>query len=50
MSRPVGYGMSIGVRTDSIRGLSQVQEMVHYIEQQLEHHRTRALPEEYLAF
>jgi hypothetical protein len=40
-----------GVRTDSMIGvtefgafsvgISQVQETVHYIEQQLEHHRTR---------
>jgi hypothetical protein len=29
---------------------SQVQETVHYIEQQLEHHRTRTFQEEYLAF
>src|SRR5271165_1848129 len=28
----------------------QVQETVHYIEQQLEHHRTRTFQEEYLAF
>ena len=27
-----------------------VQETVHYIEQQLEHHRTRTFQEEYLAF
>src|SRR5208337_3228143 len=31
-------------------GISQVQETVHYIEQQLEHHRTRTFQEEYLAF
>src|ERR1700731_3842061 len=31
-------------------GVSQVQETVHYIEQQLEHHRTRTFQEEYLAF
>jgi hypothetical protein len=31
-------------------GISQVQETVDYIEQQLEHHRTRTLQEEYLAF
>src|SRR5208337_1230145 len=30
-------------------GISQVQETVHYIEQQLEHHRTRTFQEEYLA-
>jgi len=30
--------------------VSQVQETVHYIEQQLEHHRTRTFQEEYLAF
>jgi hypothetical protein len=29
---------------------SGVQETVHYIEQQLEHHRTRTFQEEYLAF
>src|ERR1700674_4148932 len=31
-------------------GISQVQETVHNIEQQLEHHRTRTFQEEYLAF
>ena len=31
-------------------GISQVQETVHDIEQQLEHHRTRTFQEEYLAF
>ena len=31
-------------------GISQVQETVHYIEQQLEHHRRRTFQEEYLAF
>src|ERR1700676_699379 len=31
-------------------GVSQVQKTVHYIEQQLEHHRTRTFQEEYLAF
>jgi putative transposase len=31
-------------------GISQVPETVHYIEQQLEHHRTRTFKEEYLAF
>src|SRR5271165_3640907 len=31
-------------------GISQVQETLHYIEQQLEHHRTRTFQEEYLAF
>ena len=31
-------------------GVSQIQETVHYIEQQLEHHRTRTFQEEYLAF
>ena len=31
-------------------GISQVQKTVHYIEQQLEHHRTRTFQEEYLAF
>jgi putative transposase len=30
--------------------ISQVQETVHYIEQQIEHHRTRTFQEEYLAF
>jgi putative transposase len=30
-------------------GISQVQETIHYIEQQLEHHRTRTFQEEYLA-
>src|ERR1700730_17128842 len=41
-SRPVGYGViRAGVRADSRKG--------HYIEQQLEHHRTRAFQEEYLA-
>ena len=30
--------------------ISQVQETVHYIEQQVEHHRTRTFQEEYLAF
>ena len=30
-------------------GVSQVQETVHYIERQLEHHRTRTFQEEYLA-
>ena len=50
-----------GVRTNSMIGrtkdygafsvgISQVQETVHYIEQQLEHHRTRTFQEEYLAF
>ena len=28
----------------------QVEETVHHIEQQLEHHRTRTFQEEYLAF
>jgi hypothetical protein len=37
---PQGYGeLSVGI--------SQVQERVHYIEQQLEHHRSRTFPEEY---
>ena len=57
-SRPVGYGViHAGMRTDSMIGvtkfsvdISQVQETVHYIEQQLEHHRTRTFQEEYLAF
>ena len=41
-SRPVGYGViRAGVRTDSGNG--------HYLEQQLEHHRTRTFQEEYLA-
>ena len=31
-------------------GISQIQETVHYIEQQVEHHRTRTFQEEYLAF
>jgi putative transposase len=31
-------------------GISQVPETVHYIEQQVEHHRTRTFQEEYLAF
>jgi hypothetical protein len=31
-------------------GIPQVQETVHYIEQQLEHHRMRTFQEEYLAF
>src|ERR1700733_11150142 len=31
-------------------GISQVQETVRYIEQQLEHHRTRTFQEEYTAF
>ena len=31
-------------------GVSQVPETVHYIEQQLEHHRTRTFKEKYLAF
>ena len=31
-------------------GISHVQETVDYIEQQLEHHRTRTFQEEYLAF
>jgi putative transposase len=31
-------------------GISQLQETVHYIEQQVEHHRTRTFQEEYLAF
>jgi putative transposase len=30
--------------------LSQVEERIHYIEKQLEHHRTRTFQEEYLAF
>jgi hypothetical protein len=30
--------------------LSQIQETIHYIEQQLEHHRTRTFQAEYLAF
>jgi hypothetical protein len=29
-------------------GISQVEETVHYIEQQFEHHRTRTFQEEYL--
>jgi putative transposase len=29
-------------------GISQVEETIHYIEQQLEHHRTRTFKEEYL--
>jgi hypothetical protein len=41
-SRPVGYGViRAGVGTDSGNG--------HYIEQQLEHHRTRTFPEVYFA-
>ena len=36
----------IGIRV----GVSQVQETVRYIEQQVEHHRTRTFQEEYLAF
>ena len=41
-SRPVGYGViRAGMRADSGNG--------HYIEQQLEHHRTRTFQEEYLA-
>jgi hypothetical protein len=31
-------------------GISQVQETVHYIEQQLEHYRPPTFQEEYLAF
>ncbi len=31
-------------------GISQVEETIHYIEKQLEHHRTRTFKEEYLAF
>jgi putative transposase len=31
-------------------GISQVPETIDYIEQQLEHHRTRTFKEEYLAF
>ena len=31
-------------------GISQVEETIHYIEQQLEHHRTRTFKEEYLDF
>jgi hypothetical protein len=42
-SRPVGYGViRVGVPADSGNG--------HYIEQQLEHHRTRTFQEEYLAY
>src|SRR5580704_3761517 len=41
-SRPVGYGViRAGLRADSGNG--------HYIEQQLEHHRTPTFREEYLA-
>ena len=38
-----GYG-AFGV------GISRVEETVHSIEQQLEHHRTRTFQEDYLAF
>jgi putative transposase len=31
-------------------GISQVPETIQYIEQQLEHHRTRTFKDEYLAF
>jgi REP element-mobilizing transposase RayT len=31
-------------------GISQVTETINYIEQQVEHHRTRTFKEEYLAF
>jgi putative transposase len=31
-------------------GLSQVPETINYIEQQVEHHRTRTFQEEYLSF
>ena len=63
-SRPAGYGVIRAVCTDSkievtkfqlpwrifSVGISQVQETVYYLEQQLEHHRTRTFQEEYLAF
>ena len=54
-SRPVGYGVTrAGVRIDSMIGIrvgvSQVQETVRYIEQQLEHHRSRTFQQEDLAF
>ena len=44
------------VRTDSMIGVTKFSvdladsRNVHYIEQQLEHHRTRTFQEEYLAF
>jgi hypothetical protein len=44
---------AIALGYNSFRGnwhLSQVQETLHYIEPQLEHHRTRTFQEEYLAF
>ena len=61
-SRPVGYGViRAGVPTDSepklclATGLWRIQRWylagaVHYIEQQLEHHRNEPFKEEYLAF
>jgi hypothetical protein len=62
-SRPVGYGViNVGVRTYSTPcdravgygtfsvSISQVQETVHYIGQQLEHYQKPTFPEEYLAF
>jgi putative transposase len=43
------FGWQQGYGAFSV-GISQVPETVHYIEQQLEHHRTRTFKEEYLAF
>jgi hypothetical protein len=52
---PQRYGVTrAGVRIDSMIGIrvgvSQVQETVRYIEQQLEHHRTRTFQEENFGF
>jgi putative transposase len=41
------FGWQQGYGAFSV-GISQVTETVHYIEQQLEHHRTRTFKEEYL--
>ena len=43
------FGWQQGYGAFSV-GITQVPETVHYIEQQLEHHRTRTFKEEYLAF
>jgi putative transposase len=49
LSKPPELCMATGLWRISV-GISQVQETVHYIEQQLEHHRTRTFQEEFLTF
>src|SRR4029077_19741837 len=49
LSKPPKLCLAQGYGAFSV-SISQVQETVHYIEQQVEHHRTRTFQEEYLAF